>query len=106
MIVIELNSLRNGLPTLTSAWGSFLSEAGQYCLTRAAHQSGTILKLINDDKIIQLIWDNQLDNRSEYSYGDDEEATEYGAICISILLAIKLTEFNTVIRTYKGSGFD
>ena len=106
MLIIELNTIRNGLPTLTSDWGNFLSEAGLYCLLRANHVSGVSLKLMNREDNIRITWNYELDFRAKYSYCDEEEATEYGAICISILLAINLTPFTTVQRACKGGSFD
>ncbi len=40
------------------------------------------------------------------SWRDKEEATEYGATGVAILLTLELTEYTTLHRAMKGKGFD
>lgn len=104
---IVLDTLRKGLPTLTEGWGGFLSEAGLYCLESQGHKSGaklTVKGTIN--RIFTIYWEGRLSKKMLYSWGDAEEAVEYGATCIAILLAISNTGYNTIERSYKGTGFD
>jgi hypothetical protein len=104
---IELERLRNGLPTLSKAWGSFLTEAGLYCLETSGHQNGVELKVQGDEqRNFALIWSNAIDSRAIHSWKDDSEAVEYGATCIAILLSITMTEHITVERSAKGTGID
>ncbi len=104
---IILDTLRKGLPTLTEVWGSFLSEAGLYCLESQGHKSGAELKvegIIN--RFYAIYWEDHLSKKMLHSWGDPEEAVEYGATCLAILLALKNTNFNTIERSYRGTGFD
>jgi len=50
MIIISLDEFKNGLPTLTSAWGAWLSEAALFCLTHWNHTTGVLLRIINQIK--------------------------------------------------------
>lgn len=107
MEALALDQLREDLPTLTRDWGCFLSEAALYCLKEHNHNVGVILKLAgSEDEGFRIVWGFALDNRAPYSYGDKGEATEYGATCLSILVAINRTEYKTVERSCKGGGFD
>lgn len=104
---ISLETLKNGLPTLTPEWGAFLSQSALFCLKENHHQSGVVLKLIQTQpKQARIVWDVELDKRAQYSFGDRDEAVEYGATCIAILLGVALTEFPTVSRSCKDGGFD
>jgi len=40
------------------------------------------------------------------SWKDLQEATEYGAVAIAILLVINCTEYTIIERAVKGTGFD
>lgn len=71
------------------------------------HNSGvtfSINGLCNKD--YSLEWETPLDKRAKFGWRDHQEATEYGATGIAILLAVRLTEYTTVERSFKGTGFD
>jgi hypothetical protein len=105
--LIDLKSLNNGLPTLSSAWGTFLAEAGLYCLETSGHQSGVELGVRGDEpQSVILIWEKETDSRMINSWKEDSEAVEYGATCIAILLSVNFTEHITVERSAKGTGID
>ena len=110
MQTLNISELNNGLPTITSAYGQEMAEAAAFCLIKSSHQSSNciltcIKTLKNDTEDFQLFWDD-LDPRVESTYGDLDEATEYGAMGIAILLSIKLTEYSTVERSMKETGID
>ena len=104
---IELDSLYNGLPTLTENMGRMLTESALYCLTVHKHLSGVELSIYEslNQKVI-ISWGIDLDNRAYHTYKDHEEVTEWGATCIGILLSLRFTKYNTVQRSAKGGGFD
>jgi hypothetical protein len=107
---INISELNNGLPTITSSYGQEMAEAAVFCLQKNSHKSAEcILNCIrtfkNDREDFQLVWD-ALDPRAESTYVDLEEATEYGAMGIAVLLSIKLTKCTTVERSMKGTGID
>ena len=107
MNTLKLDTLREGLPTLTERFGSFLAEAGLYCLELGGHRSGVKLTVKgSENDIFSVFWEGHMTNKMAYSWGDLEEAVEYGATCIAILLTIKKTNYTTVVRSVKGTGFD
>jgi hypothetical protein len=106
-ISVKLDDLEEGLPTLTSRNGSQLAEIALYCLRRKSHDSGVITCVADGTETeCQIDWELTLDERSLGSYGDPDEATEYGATAIAILYSLKLTGQKTVQRSAKGDGFD
>jgi hypothetical protein len=110
MEIINISELNYGLPTITPAYGQGLAEAAAFCLSKNSHQSSNCIlnciKTLKDDiESYQLFWDD-LDPRVESTYGDLEEATEYGAMGIAILLSTKLIKYSTVERSMKGTGID
>jgi hypothetical protein len=114
MRTINISDLNSGLPTITSSFGQGAAEAAVFCLQKNSHISddcilNCITKVKNgkqdEYEEFQLIWD-KLDSRAETTYGDLQEATEYGATALALLLTIKLTDFTTVERSMKKTGFD
>jgi hypothetical protein len=106
-ISVKLDDLEKGLPTLTNRNGSQLAEMALYCLKRKPHDSGvTTIAVDGTEAECKIAWELALDGRSSGSYGDLEEATEYGATALAILYSLKLTGQNTVQRSAKGDGFD
>ena len=110
MKILNISELNNGLPTLTPIYGQEMAEAAAFCLYKNSHKSNECVlkcfkKLNNDAEDFLLVWD-KLDPRVESTYGDFDEAVEHGAMGLSILLSINLTEFKTVERSMKLTGID
>lgn len=106
MLEIDVDALKVGLPTMTPQLGGYISEAAAYCLEYSGHEAGVVASLTSSaESTMRLEWDS-LDERAPMSHGDLQEATEYGAAAISILLGVQLTEYETVERSMKGEGFD
>jgi len=109
MLEINLDELKNGLPTLTKSVGSFYADAGKYCLLGANHKSGVIFSIEGDNKSeVTLLWNCSQEDLKKfpYTFGDKQEAIEYGATGIAILLVKKIENYDSVERSYKGTGFD
>jgi len=110
METLNISELNNGLPTITPVYGQGIAEAAAFCLQKNSHKStecvlNCIKTLKNDKEDFLLVWD-ELDPRVESTYGDFDEATEYGAMGLAVLLSIKLTKYTTVERSMKGTGID
>lgn len=104
---INLENLKNGLSTLTSAEGAFLLETALFCLKSNSHNSGISVKpVVGNGEEFTITWLNELDRRAVYSYKDKVEVVEYGATGVAILFALKQTGYNTVERSVRGGGFD
>jgi hypothetical protein len=110
METLNISELNNGLPTITPTYGQVIAEAATFCLQKNSHKSAEcvlncIKTLKNDKEDFLLVW-NDVDPRVESTYGDFDEATEYGAMGLAVLLSIKLTKHTTVQRSMKGKGID
>lgn len=100
--------VENNIPGVTKVQGSQHMQACLVCLDQHNHLSGTELAIIQEtvNEIVQLHWDEIVDEHMRRSWKDLQEATEYGAAAIAILLVINCTEYTIIERSVKGTGFD
>lgn len=107
-MIIDLKDISNGLPGLSKISVQHLFESCVVCLTRQNHKSTGTTFEIKGDKIITstLIWDNIFDDQLDRTWKDQFYATEHGAVCIAILLALKLTNYTIIEKSARKNGFD
>lgn len=106
-MIIELDELKAGVMGLTEEYGSFLLQACSICLENQGHKSGINYELKGvKNEVITLNWSQKINSKVKRNWSDLQEATEYGATAIAISLANKYSEFDTVERSSKGTGFD
>jgi len=104
---INLEELSKGLPGLSSRIGSYLSEAGGYCLQKNSHNPGSTLSIQGlFDKSCRIYWKYNVSDQIKNSYADEQEAVEFGACGIAISTIVKLTRYTVIKRSCKGTGFD
>ena len=103
---LHLAVLESGMPGLTPAWAKVLIEAAAVCLEEKNHKTGVLLSLsgLSTDVVI-LEW-NGVDEQQRNAHHDLQEATEYGACGLAILVIKQLTGKVVLQRSRKGSGFD
>jgi hypothetical protein len=105
--VISLESLRLGQPAISPAFGSFLAEACQVCLQAWGHQPGAVLSVkARPNQAFEVIWEAFYSDQMARSWHDQQEATEYGATAVAILLVAHMTDYTVIRRSVKGTGFD
>ena len=106
--LINIDILKKGLPGITEIMGSNLVEACVVCLHRSNHLSKkTKLRVRGDiDKSFVLNWEHVYTDQVDRCWMDQEEATEFGAAGISILIVMELTNLVVLERSMKGTGFD
>src|SRR6266511_4087796 len=93
-----LDKLEQGCPGITQSWGKFLAEASSFCLECRKHPQGVELKVHGlSPTSFSVFWQNEITEQVYNAWRDDQEATEYGACGIAILLILELTQY-TVIR--------
>jgi len=98
--------LKNGELGISSAYGSFLAEAAAYCLNLRKHPNPVRLLLTGNYSSSGIFqWDN-LTQELARTYSDLQEATEYGAYAIAIVVSVHLTGIAHVERSAKGTGID
>ncbi len=104
---ILLERLTKGLPAISPAFGAFLVEAATVCLEQGQHLPSARWEILGDlPAETQLQWAGELSDQVRNSWRDLQEATEYGATCLALLLVLALTDLTVVRRAVKGTGFD
>ena len=104
--MIDLNELGQGLPAITPAWGSAMAEAAGVCLESQGHTQGVLLGVtghVNSSHV--LAWP-PIGGHARRSWADLQEATEYGATAIAVLLVKREAGYAAVERSAKGTGID
>lgn len=94
------------MPGLTSACGKTLAESAAVCLEDCKHQAGVSLQLAGLSHEVRLLQWPAVDDQQRRCYNDLDEATEWGACGIAILVIRELTGMSVVQRSKKGLGFD
>jgi hypothetical protein len=94
-------------PALCPNGGIHLAQAAAVCLLDRGHFSGRCRLAMQGvfETSYTLLWPD-IDDRVVRQWNDEQEATEQGAVGVSILLITDLTEFQVVLRSRKGTGFD
>lgn len=107
-MTIDISEITQGLPGLSKVSGQHLYESCVVCLSRHTHSNlGTAFNVYGDNEInYNLIWDNIFDEQLDRTWGDQFYATEHGAVCLAILLALKLTDFTIIEKSARKNGFD
>lgn len=104
--VLNLQSLHQGLPAITPAFGAAIAEAGAICLTDKAHEPGVILEVEGGFATrFQLDW-QPVTEQARRCWNDEEYTTEQAAYGIAFLLILHLTDLTVIERSRKGTGFD
>jgi cytosine/adenosine deaminase-related metal-dependent hydrolase len=105
---MHLEKITEGLPGITKAICHFMLEACIVCLSRHKHPfDGTSLLIQGDmEKTITLVWPNIFDEQMDRSWEDQDEATEYGAACLGIMIVKDNTPYTVIQRSAKETGID
>jgi hypothetical protein len=105
-LTLSFDALKSGQLGVSAVYGSFLAEAASHCLRCNDHASPVILHITgNLSTSGSLTWDGA-GERDDRTWADLQEATEYGAYGVAIIVALPLTEMPRVERSAKGTGVD
>lgn len=106
-ILLNLASLLEGIPALTSALGGTLAEAAAVCFANQSHGESCLLTVRWDaDQHAFMLHRLLVSEPMLRAYRDMQEATELGACGVAILVVRELTGHTAVERSVKGTGFD
>lgn len=103
-----LESLSTGIPTLTKTKADMLKEACIWCLTSCEHNNGVPIECImgDDRNCFSIKWGNDVDLEGILKAYNLDDAVEFGAEAISLLIIREKTEFTTIERAVRGTGID
>ena len=106
--MLDLNELAKGrFPAITEAIGATFAEAAGVCLESQGHSPGVQLTIRGDRSgSYTLEWTPVSLQARTRAWNDTEEATEFGAAGVAILLAEKELGYVAIYRSRKGTGFD
>lgn len=106
MDLAEIENIEN-IPGITQGIARNLHEAAVGCLVRQHHQSGVSMSIRGIQDILEpLYWNLEYSERMNRAYADQEEVTELGAVCLSILVALANTPYTVISRSRKKTGID
>ena len=104
--MLDLKVLSHGLPAVTPHFGQYLAEAGAVCFESQGHVCGASFFVQGHySRSFSVLWPT-VTQQMRQCLNDPEEATEFGATGVAILLVKKLADFSVVERSRKGTGFD
>jgi len=105
-MTLNLEDLRTGLMGLTPEYGCFCLQACTVCLEHSNHLNGVNVTLTGTSpNTLTLNWSSAVTEQVKRSWRDLQEATEFGATAIAILLASRLSIFKCIERSSKGTSF-
>ena len=104
--MLDLNELEEGLPGVLPSFGKAIAEAAGVCLESQGHAQLTPIVVRGYiDKELRLSWP-QVTEQARRTWNDPEEATEFGATAIAVLLARQELGYLAIERSLKGTGID
>ncbi len=104
-----LESLSSGIPALTENKASMLKESCVWCLTKCEHSNGIIIESLFCDRsdCYCVIWDDDNINlHNIFRAYNSDDAIEFGAEAIALLLIKEHTPYTAIERAVKGTGID
>lgn len=106
--MIRIEDIKRGnIPGVSGGNAFFLCENAVVCLCRQNHQSGVEMTCCGIKEQPEVLeWETVFTDQMDRSYNDQEDATENGAVCISILYALHHTDYTILQRSRKKTGFD
>ncbi len=104
-----LESLSSGIPALTENKASMLKESCVWCLTKCEHSNGVIIESLFCDRsdCHRVIWDeDNINLENIFRAYNSDDAIEFGAEAIALLLIKGHTPYTAIERAVKGDGID
>ncbi len=103
---LHLEEFAGGTDYMSREWCAALAQAAAVCLAEEGHASGIMLRVDGGvSERFTLTWTDPAPP-AHRCWADPEEATEYGAYAVAIVLVHALTTLRVVERSRKGTGFD
>lgn len=104
---LNLNDLGSGsIPGVSARFGAALAEAAGVCLDSEKHAQGMELRVSGYVSGGYSVEWPPIGRQSRRAWNDPDEATEYGAAGVAILLIERETGYSVIQRSDKGSGVD
>jgi hypothetical protein len=103
---ISVLPLDPGNSGLLDGIAEYMGSCAAVCLEKNAHTSGVLMPIEGDySSKFSLTW-SELSEKHHSTCADIQEATEFGAYGVAILMVRETTGKTVVQRAAKGPGFD
>jgi len=104
--VRNVNSLLNESHELSQTVCDYYEEAFSSILKRKGHVKPVFIKVQGQpEAVLEVHW-RDISTEALESWQDQDEATEYGATGLALLIVACCTEYKVIARSRKGQGFD
>lgn len=105
---LDLEHYRKDLDWLDPDFGPRLSKAAVYCLVEQGHPTGVEFTVSTSGEVFRfgLDWETMIDLSQSKTLPNEEEMTQRGAECLSLLLANEILGLPYFITAQKGTGVD
>jgi len=105
---INLSKLSSNIGGVIGSFGAYMQHCAVHCLTSQNHYSGVKFNIKTNKKSVEyeILWDAVEDDNLQRSMGDEERATEFGAMGLAILLTLELTDYKYFEVAGQGTGTD
>ncbi len=103
-----LENIKRGLPGITDSFGGFMSDCAVFCFASEKHESGIFIKVKTDTdtKKYEVVWDIEVTDKMRRTMSDPDRTTEFGAMCMAILMTLELTPYKGFEVSQRGTGVD
>ena len=106
--VLILDNLETGIPSLTSNKAAMLKEACVWCLKQCKHKNGVMItcSICDENVCYSIKWNPDIDVDGILRAYNLDDAVEFGAEALSLLLIKEKTDFTAIRRAARPSGID
>ena len=105
--MLDLNNLCNGdIPAISPSVGACFAEAGGVCLEQNGHDRGKTLSVRGYRHNRHTLSWPLITSQSLASWNDLEQATEFGAVAVAVMVAKAEIGYEILRQSRKGTGFD
>ena len=102
----SFDALMKGELGLTVSGGTYFADAASYCLHVHGHPNPVRLSLSGDLSGSGTLDWGSVSEAHRRTHADLQEAAEFGACAIGVVIAVQLTGLSGVERSVKGTGID
>ena len=104
---IQLTDIRQGTPGITPVEGANLYENCVVALHNSSHPTPVTLHVDGLNTCdYSLLWEDTFNDQLRRTYADEQSVTERAAVAVSVMLALRQTDYTVIERSRKGTGFD
>lgn len=107
MDTIQLSDIKQGTPGISTIEGANLYENCVVALHNSHHPTPVVLHVSGLNSCdYQLLWEDSFNDQLRRTYNDEQSVTERAAVAVSVMIALRQTNYTVIERSRKGTGFD